>query len=191
VREHLEALATAGVAARSQRRAGGRGRPATLYRPTLAATPAGPEYAVLAEALITYLSSVWGPEERRGHAVAAGRAWGQALRRHHLVDPPDRPDQEGEHDHGGLDEAVAVMSDVLGAAGFGAHTTTQPDGSRRTELVRCPVVDLARRHTDIVCGSHLGMVHDILDDSGVDRARARLEPFAVPGACLLHLAPRQ
>ncbi len=89
VREHLEALAGAGLVQRSLRRSTGRGRPASLYRATLAATPAGPEYAVLAEVLITHLARVVpDPQERVEHALSAGREWGRAIRERQLVDAP-------------------------------------------------------------------------------------------------------
>lgn len=176
VREHLEALVTAEVATRSHRRPAGRGRPAALYRPTLAATPAGPEYAVLTEALITYLSEHWPPAQRRAHAVAAGRAWGQALRRHHQAKSEST-------------DPRTQLTELLESAGFGCRTTVLPDGTHRTDLVRCPVLELAREHPEIVCGSHLGMVQDILENLGAADHTATLDPFAAPGACLLDVTP--
>lgn len=113
VREHLEALARVELAERTLRHTAGRGRPAALYRATLAATPAGPEYAVLAEVLINYLARTVPDEAMRvEHALSAGRDWGRAIRERRLVDasreerraaagltpadPTDRAPSEGE-----------------------------------------------------------------------------------------------
>ncbi|WP_324652658.1 helix-turn-helix transcriptional regulator [Georgenia sp. H159] len=87
VREHLEALARVELAERTLRHTAGRGRPAALYRATLSATPAGPEYAVLAEVLINYLARTVPDEAMRvEHALTAGRDWGRAIRERRLVD---------------------------------------------------------------------------------------------------------
>lgn len=210
VREHLDVLVDAELVVRSLRRSTGRGRPAALYRATLAAAPAGPEYAVLAEALISYLAVTWTPAERTDHALAAGRAWGRALRNHQMIGPTaDGATVAGTDDappvvvspepaegapvdaarEGGLDAAMAGLTQVLDDAGFACRTSVAPDGTRATQLRRCPVLDLARRHPDIVCASHLGMVQEILGDTGIEPERIRLVPFARPGACMLYVQP--
>ena len=201
VREHLEALVRTGLAERSLRHSTGRGRPAALYRATLAATPAGPEYAVLAEVLIGYLARVVpDPEDRVRHALAAGRDWGRAIRERQLVDAsreerlaaagiaPGEP-ATGEAGPADLGDSVARLGEMLDRAGFDCRTTREPTGGYTQRLRRCPVLSLAREHPDIVCTSHLGMAQEILGTEGVAAERVTLEAFAEPGACLLRIAP--
>ena len=257
VREHLEALVRVGLADRSLRHQPGRGRPAALFRATLAATPAGPEYAVLAEVLINYLARTIPDEETRvAHALAAGRDWGRAIRERHLVDVPkaerlaaagvtepapavgeesagcaDRNSAVGDMSGAGtrataagadrnsavgdegvvaagadgnsavaaggevtaaaedLEDSVGRLGEMLDRAGFDCRTTQEPDGGYTQRLRRCPVLELAREHPEVVCTSHLGMAQEILGRDGVSPDRVSLEAFAEPGACLLRIAP--
>lgn len=134
VREHLEALVRVGLADRTLRHHPGRGRPAAMFRATLAATPAGPEYAVLAEVLINYLARTVPDEETRvAHALAAGRDWGRAIRDRHLVDAPKA---ERLAAAGVTDRNSAVADEAGGAEGRG------PGARARDELAgsRSPAV---------------------------------------------------
>jgi len=242
VREHLEALVRVGLAERSLRHSTGRGRPAALYRATLAATPAGPEYAVLAEVLITYLArAVPDRALRVAHARAAGREWGRAIRERHLVDapraerraaltphpaPPHEPPTESAlvadsalvaesavvadsalvaesavvadsalvaapapEDPAALRDSVTRLGEMFDRAGFDCRTSGDPDGGYTQRLRRCPVLELAREHPDVVCTSHLGMAQEILEHEGISADRVSLTAFAEPGACLLRIAP--
>ncbi|PYF99374.1 Predicted transcriptional regulator, ArsR family [Georgenia satyanarayanai] len=217
VREHLDALVRAGLTERTLRHSAGRGRPAALYRATLAATPAGPEYAVLAEVLIGALArAVPDRRARAAQALAAGHDWGRAIRERELIDRPlpaderraadtpltadtpppadsglvtdSRPPAVAE-DPAALRDSVTRLADMLDRAGFDCRTTPEPDGGYTQRLRRCPVLDLAREHPDIVCTSHLGMARELLAHDGVAAERVTLEAFAEPGACLLRIAP--
>ncbi len=255
VREHLDALVRAGLTERTLRHSAGRGRPAALYRATLAATPAGPEYAVLAEVLIGALARALPDRRARAaQALAAGHDWGRAIRERELIDRPadSRPPadsrlaasnksavaREGgaaaesalttEHarsaesalitesaltasnksavareggaaaesapaaaseDPAALRDSVTRLGELLDRAGFDCRTTAEPGGGYTQRLRRCPVLDLAREHPDIVCTSHLGMARELLTHDGVAPERVSLEVFAEPGACLLRIAP--
>lgn len=217
VREHLDALVRAGLTERTLRHSAARGRPAALYRATLAATPASPEYAVLAEVLISALArAVPDRRSRAAQALAAGRDWGRAIHDRELIDRPrplapaplpadsrvvpeppptdgarvaDGPRPAGAEDPATLRDAVGRLGDLLDRAGFDCRTSRDPDGGYTQRLRRCPVLELAREHPDIVCTSHLGMARELLSHDGVADERVTLEAFAEPGACLLRIAP--
>ncbi len=55
-------------------------------------------------------------------------------------------------------------------------------------LRTCPLLDAARRHPEVVCQVHLGLVDGALAAHEVTAPGARLEPFARPGACVLTLS---
>ncbi|HRC00336.1 MAG TPA: hypothetical protein PKZ38_09660, partial [Dermatophilaceae bacterium] len=70
----------------------------------------------------------------------------------------------------------------------------QPAGPRellddRDEIVlrACPVLDVAIRHTTVVCAVHEGMVQGILETLG-GPPEATLHPFADPAGCVLRLS---
>jgi len=209
VREHLDALVRAGLTERTLRHSAGRGRPAALYRATLAATPAGPEYAVLAEVLISALArAVPDRRARAAQALAAGHDWGRAIRERELIDRPrltltrrpaedapadsaataEAPRPAASEDRATLRDSVTRLGELLDRAGFDCRTTAEPGGGYTQRLRRCPVLDLAREHPDIVCTSHLGMARELLVHDGVAPERVTLEAFAEPGACLLRIA---
>jgi predicted ArsR family transcriptional regulator len=52
-------------------------------------------------------------------------------------------------------------------------------------LTRCPFLEAAARHQEVVCAVHLGLARGVLAEHGVDPEGTRLLPFAEPGACRL------
>src|SRR5699024_8993743 len=62
-----------------------------------------------------------------------------------------------------------------------------PTERRSYRLTRCPLLEAAHEHPDIVCGVHLGLVRGALEVFGDHAAESELEPFSEPGACRLHL----
>jgi predicted ArsR family transcriptional regulator len=56
-------------------------------------------------------------------------------------------------------------------------------------LTRCPLLEAAHRHPDVVCGVHLGIVRGALAEYGADPSGSDLLPFAEPGACRLVVPP--
>ncbi len=64
----------------------------------------------------------------------------------------------------------------------------EADGEHvEVRLTRCPLLDAAVLHPDVVCGVHLGTARGALETYGTDPAGVDLLPFAEPGACLLLL----
>jgi predicted ArsR family transcriptional regulator len=173
VREHLDALMSLGLVRRAAAPATGRGRPAWLYRAVRTAPTS--EYAGLATALAATLHRT--SDRPVDDAVTAGIDWGHDVAR--TVGPPE---QQGPHAR--RHQVVAALEQL----GF----EPEPDPDAVTvRLTRCPLLDAARRHPDIVCGVHLGIARGALQEYGADDSAVRLEPFAQPDACLLHLARRE
>jgi predicted ArsR family transcriptional regulator len=68
-----------------------------------------------------------------------------------------------------------------------------PEADSRAATValrRCPLLDAAREHPQVVCQVHLGIVRGALEHHGGDPEPTDLIPFAEPGACRLHLDTR-
>lgn len=168
VREHLEALERRGLVNRRRAEPHGRGRPAWLYQATTTDTD-HTEYAGLAAALASAIHRT--SQNPREDAIRAGEEWGHDLARAH-----------GKAAGGGRAVArreVVAMLDDLGFA-------PEPDrSSTRVRLTRCPLLEAAHRHPEIVCAVHLGLVRGALTEHGSDTAGVRLLPFAEPGACRL------
>lgn len=165
VREHLDGLVDSGLALRSRLAPKGRGRPAWGYvvRPG-AASPAIGEYAALAGVLAEHVAAQGGDLAREMERV--GRGWGSRL----MESRVPVKDADGE--------VVGLLRDL----GF--------DPDRRAKVVRlrqCPMLDVARRHPDVVCQVHLGLVEGALDTAGGDSGPVALEAFAERGACILRL----
>ena len=193
-RHHLRALVADGlVDARHAPPTGGRGRPATGYAVTEAGrhavspgrrTAAAEEYVALAAAFAERLAERGG--DPGDDARAIGRAWGAGLVAHD--DPVAAP---GSADAGSTEQVIGLL-DRLGfspefesGSGSGPATGSAP-GS--TVLLRtCPLLDAARRHPEVVCEVHLGLVAGAVEALGEPSDGLRLDPFARPGACVLAL----
>ena len=165
LRGHLDDLQDVGTVSRTPAPAVGRGRPAWLYVADGPDPAPGTEYAGLATALA--LSLERSSESPRDEAVLAGQAWGRTL----ATEIPDA----------GAGSTRVVR--VLERMGF-APRRSEPGVVR---LTRCPLLQAARAHPDVVCGVHLGIVQGVLAKSRASSVSAGLEPFAEPGACLLTL----
>ena len=171
LREHLDALVHAGLVRRERAPAVGRGRPAWLYSALSEDEPPGvAEYAGLASALAEVIEQASGSP--RHDAIDAGRRWGR-----HLA---------GERQPGDADEANARRRVVQLLDGLGF--APQPDARDAVvRLTRCPLLEAAGRHPEIVCGVHLGIVRGALEVYGGQPERADLLAFSEPGACRLEL----
>jgi predicted ArsR family transcriptional regulator len=182
VREHLVALVERGLAVREASAARGRGRPAWIYAASTRVVEPDPrvrDYAGLATALAAHIART--SPDPAADALEAGEAWGRELAQGRpAADSGSRPRAR---------TAVARQEVVglLGELGFDPLA----DGRATTvALRRCPLLDAARRHPEVVCQVHLGIARGALDTLGGDASGARLFPFAEPGACRLHLARR-
>lgn len=173
VREHLEALERLGLVTRTRAAAEGRGRPAWLYGAT-AEDPARAEYAGLAAALASAIER--SSHDPRADAIAAGTDWGHELARTH-----------GGPERAGAAAARRAVVDLLDDLGFAPEPNARATAVR---LTRCPLLEAAHRHPEVVCGVHLGIVRGALAEYDADPDGTDLVPFAVPGACLLRLEGR-
>jgi predicted ArsR family transcriptional regulator len=174
VREHLEALERDGYVARRQAPPAGRGRPAWLYRAT-GTGPGSTEYAGLAAALAAAISHT--SAEPAADARRAGSSWGHDLARTHGLPSRSTPAA-----------ARRQVVDLLDEFGFEPEADAR---SERVRLTRCPLLEAAHRHPEVVCAVHLGLVTGALEEYGTDPTGTELVPFAEPGACLLRLSARE
>ncbi len=163
LRGHLEALERDRLVTRTRSEPRGRGRPAWLWSATQAVDT---EYAGLASTLARTLRRTSSDPTR--DARAAGEDWGRDLAREQAP-TPDR-------------QARDRVVDLLAATGFGPE-----DDGTRIRLTRCPLLEAAKEHPEIVCSVHTGLIDGALAEYGAAGTRAELVPFAEPGACLLHL----
>lgn len=184
-RHHLRVLADAGLVAEERRApAGGRGRPATGYvvteagRRAVAATPRGgaaEEYVALAAAFADRLAERGG--DPGDDARAIGKAWGASLATRHAG--------TAAAGRAGGEEVVGLL-DRLGFSPLAEPAEATGQGT--TVLLRtCPLLDAARRHPEVVCQVHLGLVAGALEAHDEPSDGLRLVPFARPGACELGL----
>lgn len=168
VRAHLDALVEAGFARRFRAPITGRGRPAWRYEATLAGSEAGAEYAALAVALADQVAEL---PDARAVAHAAGVAWGGSLARARSAPAQASPREQLREDFDRMgfapDEASAGHQDLV--------------------LRQCPMLDAARRVPHVVCTVHQGLAAALVEAAGADPGSVRVEPFSVPGGCLVRI----
>lgn len=161
VRGHLEQLRLDGYLRRRRAEITGRGRPAWLWWAVLP-DPESP-YAQLATVLAESIAAT--ATDPVGLAREAGRRWGREL-----AEPHDDAESSREL-------VLAVMREQ-GYAPVG-------DGDEM-RLCRCPMIEAAAKHREIVCAVHLGMIDGLVESRG-DRSESDLHPFTAPAECTLHL----
>lgn len=168
VRGHLDQLLTDGHVTRARASAEGRGRPAWLWRPTRYG-PASP-YAALAGVLAGTIART--SADPAATAREAGRSWGAEL----AADLPETTPPATARD---------VVTDAMAAQGFDPE-----DDGAQIVLHRCPLLEAASRHTEVVCSVHRGLIAGLLERApGIDGPLPEVEllPFAAPGQCHLRL----
>lgn len=175
VRLHMQALVERGLAEGVTQSPRGRGRPAQIYR----ALPQNsePDKRVrevigLATVLAGYVKQHAAQPAQEARKI--GAEWA-----HTFEDDPATSSRVAQID------PVETAIDRLDQLGFAPHPVEGDKGVY--ELRRCPLLDVAKRNSDVVCNVHLGLVQGTLDRFAKSSVRAELEPFAVPGACLLRL----
>ena len=186
-RHHLRVLVAAGLVLEQRTPAdGGRGRPAARYavttsgRDAASATPGGgaaEEYVALAAAFAQRLAERGG--DPGDDARVIGKAWGAGLAARHMADEPAGA-AAGERVVGLLDRLGFSPGAEPGAGGRSGTTVL---------LRTCPLLEAARRHPEVVCQVHLGLVAGALEAHHEPSDGLRLEPFSRPGACELTLPP--
>ncbi|MDP3969569.1 MAG: helix-turn-helix domain-containing protein [Nocardioides sp.] len=172
VREHLDALAREGLVVRERARPEGRGRPGWLYRATgHSQDDPRPEYAGLAAALAAVITRT--SHNPPADAHAAGVDWGRRL-----------AEETGRPSGPGAEPARRQVGRILEEMGFEPEADADATTLR---LTRCPLLEAAHQHPEVVCAVHLGIVDGALESYGEEGTPTELLPFAEPGACLLHL----
>lgn len=173
VRGHLESLQREGFVTRRRAEASGRGRPAWLWQAVQrdASSPYAPLAGVLAATLLRTSA------DPVGDAREAGRQWGSEL----VATPTDEADRHAAPD---LAAARGTVVDLMREQGF----APEPLDDQETVLLRrCPLIEAASRHPEVVCAVHLGMVDGALQSLGAPDAVTTLEPFTGPSQCTLRV----
>lgn len=172
-RQHLDSLVAAGFLSAEQLPAQGRrGRPARAY----ALTPLGRRsrdegaplaYVQLVDALAEHLAATGLSGEA---ARAIGLAWKAA-------------GPAGLESH----EPWQAVQGVLSELGF--SPVVHPEEPEVIQLRTCPLLAAARRHPEVICPIHQGLLDAALAAAGRPGVAVRLHPFAEPGACLVTRTP--
>ena len=183
IREHLDALVDEDLATKYQVSEHLRGRPAWFYRtPDQSEQSRTGEYAGLASALAgAILRSSSHPVD---DAMEAGMTWAPELIRNSKVDAETLRSGATKKSATAIRRNVVWLLDQLGFAP--AHNVDLT----RVKLTRCPLLDAARQHPNIICSVHLGIVRGALNEFGADAKsidKVDLKPFSEPGACLLRM----
>jgi predicted ArsR family transcriptional regulator len=172
VREHLDGLIRAGLVHRHRAEPLGRGRPPWLYTATDTGSSTA-EYAGLVAALARTI--VRSSDQPTQAAALAGEEWGHELARNRGASPSS-PIEARQH-----------LLEVLDDLGFECETDERAPAEVR--LTRCPLLEAAYRHTEVVCAVHVGIVHGVLKENGADPTGTKLSPFSEPHACGLVVPP--
>src|SRR5688500_18352578 len=180
VKFHLDKLAEGGLLEisfkrLSERRGPGAGRPTKLYaRSSRQLSVILPErrYDLAGQLLATAIenaSAQGTPTADALKTVAAG--WGRSVAEHARATAGPQPDSE---------RLVACACQALTANGY------EPQRTDGTILLRnCPFDELAREHTELVCGMNLAIMDSLAEELEETGLAARLEP--APGRCCVVL----
>lgn len=170
VREQIAWLLRRGLIRRHRVPTAGRGRPSWHYE-AVGPSAGGDDHAELAAHLAWQLGEV--SRDARPESLRVGRRWGSELSLARGVEPAPSPE-----------EARRRTVGLLAELGYRPEPDAQAD---RVALTRCPLLQAAHQHPEVVCAVHLGLVRSVLEAHGGDPARAELEPFSAPGRCSLRL----
>lgn len=177
VKFHLDKLVDEGLLSTEFRRLTGRqgpgaGRPAKLYRRSdrqVSVTLPERRYEQAGHILASALEATQDAPAVRSALERAASAAGRSM----AEESPVRRGKSGDS----LDQAA----EVLAARGY------EPRREDDTlVLANCPFHELAREHTQIVCGMNLDVISAALDALGDDDVEAHLDPE--PGRCCVTLS---
>ncbi|WP_228813304.1 helix-turn-helix transcriptional regulator [Nocardia otitidiscaviarum] len=171
VRFHLDVLTRESLVRQFQQPPRGRGRPRIGYT----AVQRSVGYQELAQVLADQLGT--DPRRRSDAAVAAGRVWGAKME---SVDQPVET----------LDDAKDLTITLASELGFAPERdpASETDQQALVRLTACPLRELARTHSEVVCGVHQGLMREVLDRNGArDHVQVRLHPFVEPELCVARL----
>ncbi|AKT51119.1 helix-turn-helix transcriptional regulator [Arsenicicoccus sp. oral taxon 190] len=203
VRFHLDQLEQAGVIDSQPERRDRPGRPRKVYRRSSDEVPVNTAaYVILADVLAATLATQDDSDARAEAADRAGAAWVAAhlsgTPREAVDTPPDAtgvvdarraPATTAQTRQGAI--PVKPLLDTLAQWGYPRETVTvEGDPATRCQatLTFCPMIDAARRHPDVVCGIHLGLVRGALEQLGVADPAVRVTPMVTPGVCTVDMS---
>lgn len=177
-RFHLETLARSGRVETVEPSRTRPGRPPLMFQVTTGMDPVGPrDYRTLAGVLVDAIGRQRDPQ---GQAVAAGRAWART-----------EAVASGTHAVHDAGDAVERLADLLAELGFAPEQRSAETDFGEIGLRNCPFLELAERHRQVVCPVHLGLMQGALAIWDAPVTVNALTPFAEPGLCVAHLAPRR
>ncbi|MGV9678095.1 helix-turn-helix transcriptional regulator [Nocardia sp. NPDC003482] len=171
VRFHLDVLTRESLVRQFQQPPRGRGRPRIGYT----AVQRSVGYQDLAQVLADQLGS--DPRRRSDAAIAAGRAWGARL-------------ETMEQPITSLDDAKDATMTMMSELGYAPERDPGSETGDQVliRMTACPLRDLARTHSEVVCGVHLGLMREVIDrNGGRDTVNVRLHPFVQPELCVARL----
>ena len=176
VRDHLGVLQEAGLVHAGPEPRDRPGRPRIVYglteRGGSVRTTGDEGYRLLATVLAGYLATT--VPDPAAAAEEAGEAWGRwAAER-----PPPFAASDPEADV----ERVLALLERLGFA-----PRLADDIELHVELRRCPFLDAAREHQEVVCALHLGILRGALATMASSVMATDLRPFVAPGLCVADL----
>ncbi len=164
---HLDKLADEGLLEVEFRRLSGRrgpgaGRPAKLYKRSgdeVNVSLPHREYELAARVFAEALTAGTGPAPVRGAARALGKEIAAQVKQ-----------RAGRQQ--GAKHLTRTAEEVL--VRYGYEPFHDVDGNVR--LRNCPFHQLSQRYTDLVCGMNLDIMQAMLEELGLERLEARLEP---------------
>jgi predicted ArsR family transcriptional regulator len=189
IRFHVDQLVAGGVLEAHFVRSGGVGRPSKkylLHEKALADSEAGQEsagpYRVLAGLLASAMSA---GESEQLTPEEAGIRWAQHRAAAVLPGTPGASSSGADRSAG---PKVDAVTELLAEWGYTPETEPAEDGTAvDITLRRCPFLDLAHTHPDVVCGVHRGLLRGALTAVGQPDARVSLQPFVGPDTCRARL----
>lgn len=185
IRFHVDQLVAAGILSAHFVRSGGVGRPSKkyiLHEDALGDTAGQAAGTRPFEVLAGLLASVMSADEQdQLTPEEAGVRWAQRRAEEVSV-------REALAPGAGRDDKVHEVIELLGEWGYTPETEELEDGTAvDVTLRRCPFLDLARTHPDVVCGVHRGLLRGALTAVGEPGARVSLQPFVGPDVCRARL----
>ncbi len=186
VRFHLQALLAEGRLERLAPVATTSGRPPVRYRAAGGMDPGGPRgYRMLAAMLATGYDRRYADHaDPVRRATAVGVAWGRRLAGPVQGAPPSHR------------AAVEALVRLFRGLGFAPDQLRPGDRAPASMGLRhCPFLELVTGEDAVpgglVCAVHLGLVRGALSAMRAPVTAPRLEPFAEPDRCVVHLLPRR
>jgi len=172
VRFHLDALVADGQIERVLGEPTGPGRPPQMFRTHQGMPLNGPRnYRLLAEIALSTIAAKPDPAAK---ADETGQSWGGFL-----IERPAPGVTLSEN------EVTHRLLNLLADVGFAPESSAS---GNQIGLRNCPFLELVETQPEqIICRLHLGLMQGALAALNARTTVDRLEPFAEPGLCLVHL----